>query len=201
MKPVIVGISGGSGAVMAQRAVDNLLERGVPVVCTASAGGRQMWREELDEPFGEAVGRWERRGGFTYHNVTDIGAAIASGSFPSHGMLVLPCSMATVAAIAHGLADNLLRRAADVAIKERKPLVLVPRETPLSPIHLENMLGLARLGVVILPPEPAFYLKPQSVEDIVGYVVGKALEALGVEGALEEGMRYRGRKSMSREEG
>jgi len=186
---------------MAQRAVDTLLDRGVQVVCTASAGGRQMWREELDEPFGDAIARWERRGGFTYHNVTDIGAPIASGSFAVHGMLVLPCSMATVAAIAHGLADNLLRRAADVAIKERRPLVLVPRETPLSPIHLENMLSLSRLGVVVLPPEPAFYLKPQSVDDIVGYVVGKALEALGVPDALPEELRYQGRTSVSREEG
>ena len=106
---------------------------------------------------------------------------------------MIPCSTGTVAAIAHGLSANLLQRAADVCLKERHRLVLVPRETPLSPIHLENMLSLARLGVTILPPAPAFYLRPKSVEDIVDYVVAKALDALGLDGFMGDRMRYQRR--------
>jgi 4-hydroxy-3-polyprenylbenzoate decarboxylase len=119
-------------------------------------------------------------------------APIASGTFPTLGMVVVPCSMATVAAIAHGLSDNLLRRAADVCLKERRPLVLVPRETPLNAIHLENMASLARLGVAILPPEPPFYLKPQTISDVVDFVVQRVLSALGVIEALPESMQYEG---------
>ena len=108
-------------------------------------------------------------------------------------MVIVPCSTGTLAAIAHGMSSNLLQRAADVCLKERRRLVVVPRETPLSPIHLENMLALARLGVTVLPPEPAFYLRPQSMDDVVEYVVAKALEALGLDGFMDEGMRYRRR--------
>jgi 4-hydroxy-3-polyprenylbenzoate decarboxylase len=107
--------------------------------------------------------------------------------------MVIPCSTASLAAIAHGLSSNLLQRAADVCIKEGEKLVLVPRETPLSPIHLENMLTLARLGVVVLPPEPAFYLHPTSVEDIVDYIVAKAITALGLSDFMDGGLRYQRR--------
>lgn len=193
MDPVVLGISGGSGALLARKAIEGLLDRGISLFVTASSAGRQVWQQELEEPFSQALARWEGRPGFTYYNVNDLAAPIASGSFPAAGMLIAPCSMATVAAIAHGLADNLLRRAADVAIKERRPLVMMPRETPLSPIHLENLLALARLGVVVLSPQPAFYLRPQTVEEMVDYLVGKALGALGVPEALPSHLRYRGR--------
>jgi 4-hydroxy-3-polyprenylbenzoate decarboxylase len=112
------------------------------------------------------------------------GAAIASGSFKTDAMVVAPCSMRTVAAIAHGLADNLLCRAADVIIKERRRLVLVPRETPLSPIHLENMLKLSNLGVTIMPACPGFYHRPESVDSIVSMMVGRIADAMGVENKL-----------------
>ena len=108
-------------------------------------------------------------------------------------MAVVPCSMGTIAAIAHGLADNLLRRAADVCLKERRPLVLVPRETPLSAIHLENMAALARLGATVLPPLPAFYLRPRSIDDVVDFVAERTLMALGLTDALPGDMRYEGR--------
>ena len=107
-------------------------------------------------------------------------APIASGSSPADAMAVCPCSMGTIGAIAGGLADNLIERAADVMLKERRPLVLVPRETPLSAIHLENMLKLARAGAVILPPAPGFYTKPQSVADVVDFIVARVLDHLGV---------------------
>ncbi|XLM19963.1 UbiX family flavin prenyltransferase, partial [Chromobacterium piscinae] len=111
-------------------------------------------------------------------------APAASGSNPPDAMVVCPCSMGTLAAIRHGMSDNLIERAADVCIKEQRKLVLVPRETPLSAIHLENMLELARLGVVILPPSPGFYTHPKSVDDMVDFVVSRVLDQLGVEQTL-----------------
>jgi 4-hydroxy-3-polyprenylbenzoate decarboxylase len=111
-------------------------------------------------------------------------APVASGSNPADAMAVCPCTMGTLAAIAHGLADNLIERAADVMLKERRPLILVPRETPLSTIHLENMLGLARAGAVILPPAPGFYARPQTVSDLIDFVVARVLDQLSVAHAL-----------------
>ena len=145
--PVVIGITGASGSVMARAAIDRLLSMGLKVIATASPAARMVWQEEMDESFGAALERWGDGGRFTYHPPTDLGAPIASGTFPTLGMAIIPCSMATIAAIAHGLADNLVRRAADVCLKERRPLVLVPREAPLSAIHLENMARLATLGV------------------------------------------------------
>ncbi len=113
-------------------------------------------------------------------------APVASGSNPADAMAVCPCSMGALGAIAGGLADNLIERAADVMLKERRPLVLVPRETPLSTIHLENMLKLARAGAVILPPAPGFYVHPRTVEDIVDFVVARVLDQLGIAHALTE---------------
>ena len=112
--------------------------------------------------------------------LTDQGAAVSSGSFLTLGMVVVPCSMRTLAAIAHGLGDNLIHRAADVILKERRKLVLAVREAPLSDIHLENMLKLSRMGVVICPPMPAFYNKPESVDDLVNYTAARLLDQLGI---------------------
>ena len=197
--PVVVGVTGASGAVLAGATIDALLARDVPVMATASAAGRMVWQEEMDEPFGTALARWADSGEFTYYAVGDLRAPIASGTFPTRGMAAVPCSMATVAAIAHGLADNLLRRAADVCLKERRPLVLVPRETPLNAIHLENMAALARIGVTILPPAPAFYLRPDTIGDVVDFVVQRVLAALGVIEALPERLRYEGPNENSHE--
>ena len=142
--------------------------------------------------FGEALEDWRASGDFTYFSPADMLAPIASGTYPTHGMAIVPCSMSTVAGIAHGFSDNLIRRAADVCIKERRPLTIVPRETPLSAIHLENMATLARLGVTVLPPEPPFYLKPRSLDDVVDFVVQKTLASLGLIGVLPDEMQYDG---------
>jgi len=117
---------------------------------------------------------------FAYQE-NDLGAAVASGSFQHQGMVVIPCSMKTLAGIAHGYAANLISRAADVTLKEGRRLILVPRETPLNAIHLENMLTLARLGVVIMPPVPAFYYRPATIDELVQHLVGRILDHLGLE--------------------
>ena len=194
MYPIVVGISGGSGAVLAKLAVESLLSKNIQVIVTASSSARQMWMHELGTAFSETLSKWESNSSFVYHNVADIGAPIASGGQQTSGMLIIPCSMATIAAIAHGFSDNLLRRAADVTIKERRPLIVVARESPLSAIHLENLLILAKLGVVILPPAPAFYLKPQTVLDVNEYIVEKALDVLGVPDVMPDRFRYDGRE-------
>ena len=191
--PVVVGISGGSGAAVAKRVVDLLLQTEIPVALTASSAGRQVWQQELGSSFTDAVKEWTHDDRFAFYPVNQIGASIASGTSRTAGMVVVPCSMATLAAIANGMADNLLRRAADVTIKERRPLVLMPRETPLSEIHLENMQRLARMGVSIMVPAPAFYLHPASVEEIVEYLARKAVDALRIEGtALPDTLTYGG---------
>ena len=130
-----------------------------------------------------------------YYEINDFDAPIASGSFKTDGMVVVPCSMKTLSAIAHGYANNLITRSADVIIKEQRKLILVPRETPLSTIHLENMIKLTRLGIVILAPMPAFYFKPESLNEIVDHLVNKILDHLGIKNNLckgkEKGVNYK----------
>lgn len=191
-RPVVVGITGASGSMLARETIDQLLEAGVPVAATATAAGRMVWQEEMDDSFGAALERWRDNGAFSYYAPGDLKAPIASGTFPTLGMALVPCSMATLAAVAIGLSDNLPRRAADVCLKERRPLVIVPRETPLNAIHLDNMASLARLGATILPPMPAFYLRPETVSQVVDFMVQRTLAALGVTEALPKPMRYDG---------
>lgn len=172
---IIVGISGASGAIYGIRVLEELGRAGVETHLVISRWARETIRQETDfTP--EAV---EALATVSY-DPQDQSAAISSGSFLTSGMVIAPCSMKTVAAIAHGYADNLLARAADVCLKEQRKLVLVPRETPLSALHLENLLRLARLGVAILPPVPAFYHRPRSLEEIVDQTVGRVLDHLGV---------------------
>ena len=190
--PVVIGISGASGSVMARGVIERLIGMGRPVIATVSPAARMVWRDEMDESFGDALERWGDSGLFTHYAIGDMTAPIASGTFPVASMAVVPSSMTTIAALALGLSDNLLRRAADVCVKERRRLVLVPRDTPLNAIHLENMANLSRLGATILPPAPAFYLRPQSVSDIVDFMVERTLYALGETEALPEAMRYKG---------
>ena len=191
-RPVVVGISGASGSILARETVDGLLDRDVSTVLVCTNDARLVWQEEMDESFGAALERWDESGNFTFFPSGDLRAPIASGTFPTLGMAMVPCSMSTMAAIAHGISDNLPRRAADVCLKEKRPLVLVPRETPLHAIHLDNMASLARMGVTILPPMPAFYLRPQTVEDIVEFVVQRLLWALGLVDSLPEDAQYTG---------
>ena len=190
--PVVVGISGASGSMIANGLIDAVLQSGIPVIATASNAARMVWQQEMDTSFGEALEYWRDLGDFTYYAPGDIQSPIASGSFPTRGMVIAPCSMSTVAALAHGFADNLIRRAADVCLKERRPLTIVPRETPLSAIHLDNMASLARLGVTVLPPEPPFYLRPNSLDDVVDFIVNKTIASLGLLDALPDSMQYQG---------
>ena len=190
MDPVVVGISGASGSILAKRTVEMLINKDIPVIMTCTAAARMVWQEEMDETFNAALARWSEFPDFKYYPIGDLKAPIASGTMPTSGMIITPCSVGTLAAIANGLSSNLLQRAADVCIKEKRKLVLVPRETPLSSIHLENMLKVSNLGVSILPPVPAFYLKPRSVEDIVEYIVAKTIDSLGLLGFMNEELRY-----------
>ena len=189
-RPIIVGISGASGAVLARRTVDELLRREIPTIAVCSNGGKLVWQDELGLSFNDTLAEWREHPQFTAYPINDLRAPIASGTFATSGMVVVPCSMNSVASIAHGLSNNLLLRAADVCLKENRRLVLVPRETPLHSIHLKNMLTLSRIGATILPPEPAFYLHPQGIDDIVRFVVGRVLVAMGVADELPIDLQY-----------
>ena len=188
--PVIVGITGASGSVMARAIVDELLRRDLRTAVVCSNAAKMVWQEELGQPFNETLLDWQEHPSFVHYAINDLRAPIASGSYPAAGMALVPASMNSVASLANGISNNLLLRAADVCLKERRPLTLVPRESPLHSIHLENMLTLSRMGAVILPPDPAFYLNPASVDDVVRYVVGKVLVSLGIDRELPIDMQY-----------
>ena len=190
--PVIVGITGASGAVMARGLVDELLRRDLPTAAVCSNAAKLVWQEEIGHSFNVDLVEWQEHPAFVHYQINDLRAPIASGSYPAAGMALVPGSMNSIASLASGVSGNLLLRAADVCLKERRPLVLVPRESPLHSIHLENMLKLSRMGAVILPPDPAFYLQPATVNDIVDYVVNKVLVSLGIDDALPEDQQYRG---------
>jgi len=190
-KRYVIGITGASGSVYGVRLTEILLSMGYSVHLVISNAGWRVLKEELDWT---ASGREEMLSGhfgslpgkLVYHSFSDIGASIASGSFRVKAMIIIPCSMGTLANIAGGTSANLMTRAADVMIKEERKLVIVPRETPLHAIHLENMLKLARMGVSIIPAMPAFYYRPQTLEDAVDFVVGKVLDILDIEHHLFE---------------
>ncbi|HZG44485.1 MAG TPA: flavin prenyltransferase UbiX [Longimicrobium sp.] len=180
--PITFGITGASGAPYAVRVLRALNEAAVPVRLIVSSYGLRLLKEEsgIDGVDGlrAATGDWSR---VEFYDSLDRGATPASGSAPSRGMVVCPCSMGTLASIAAGTSRNLVERAADVALKERRPLVLVPRETPLSLVHLENMTRLTRAGATIMPAAPGFYHRPRSIDDLVDFVAARILDHLGVE--------------------
>ena len=177
---LILGVSGATGAVLANATATALLRNGQRLEVVCSDYGELMWHQEMSERFRDATARWGELGDVTVRRPDDVAAPIASGSYPVRGMTIVPCSMATVGALASGAGSNLLHRAADVTLKEKRPLVIVPRETPLSTIHLRNMLTLAEAGATVLPPEPAFYLRPSSVDDIVAALADRILQALAI---------------------
>lgn len=171
---IIVAISGASGAVYGLRLLQLLHELpGVETHLTVSDSGWLNLRHELDIDR-ETVAALAYR----LHDVRDVGAALASGSFQSHAMVIAPCSMRTLAAVAHGLADNLITRAADVMLKERRRLVLLARETPLNLAHLRNMVSVTEMGAIVFPPVPAFYQRPQTVAEIVDHTVARVIDLL-----------------------
>ena len=173
---LIVGITGATGVIYGVRLLERLREAGVETHLVISRwGGRTLLHETpYTREQVEALAH-------TVYAPADMGAAISSGSFQTAGMIVVPCSARTLAAIAHGFGDSLIHRAADVVLKERRKLLLAVREAPLSDVHLENMLKLSRMGVVILPPVPAFYNNPRSLADIVEHTVARMLDQYGVE--------------------
>lgn len=176
-KRIIVGISGASGAILGIETLRGLRKSGqFETHLVLTRGGERTITEETAYSLPEVCGLAD-----VCHSVRDIGASIASGSFRTHGMVIVPCTMKTLAGIACGYSDNLLLRAADVVLKERRKLVLVPRETPLSLIHLHNMAALSQMGAVVLPPMLSFYHRPQSVEELVQHFVGKILDQFDVE--------------------
>jgi 4-hydroxy-3-polyprenylbenzoate decarboxylase len=173
---LIIAISGASGSIYGIRLLEELKRKGIETHLLISRWGRETILKETSYDI-EYI---RSLASFNY-NEDQQGAIISSGSFPCNGMVVAPCSMKTLAGIANGYAADLLIRAADVTIKERRKLVLLTRETPLNAIHLENMLKLARIGVTIMPPVPAFYTKPLNIEDIVAHTVGRVLDQFGLE--------------------
>jgi 4-hydroxy-3-polyprenylbenzoate decarboxylase len=193
---LVVAITGASGSAYGVRLVEVLLRAGRTVHLTVSPAAAEVIVQELDRtvllddgifdplallgPAADGLDLSRLR----YHHVRDFRAGIASGSFLTAGMAVCPCSMGTLAAIAHGASENLIHRAADVHLKERRKLVLVPRETPLGLVQLRNLVAAAEAGAVILPAMPAFYTRPQRVEDLVDFVVGRVCDQLGVEHRL-----------------
>ena len=185
-RPIVLAMTGASGAPYAVRLLRVLARSGRSVHLTMSESATQVLREELGiaistNRFDSSVFGDLGAGRVTYHHHSDFSAGIASGSFRTAGMVVTPCSMSTLAAIAHGITTNLITRAADVHLKERRTLILVPRETPLSLIHLENMASVTRAGAIVLPAMPGWYHQPKSLDDLVDFVVARICDQLGIE--------------------
>ena len=176
---IVVGISGGSGSIYAVSLLKALQQLDIETHLVVTTMGGYVTEHEC------GIGLEELKGMATYfHDNKNFAAPIASGSFKVDGMVVIPCSMKTLSSVANGFSDSLLTRACDVTIKEKRKLVLIPRETPLSPIHLENMLKLSKIGVTIFPPSPGFYNHPESIEDIVLNMTGRILDMLGIDNNL-----------------
>jgi flavin prenyltransferase len=175
--PVVVGISGASGSMLARTTVRRLLSRGEAVECLVSRAAHEVWQDELGESLDQGMQALAAIGRLTVYPPDRFNVPPASGSHRTKGMIVVPCSMTTAGGLAGGAGDDLLKRCADVCIKEGRRLVLVPRESPMSAIHLRNLATLAELGVRIVPPIPPFYRRPQSLEDAVEQVVDRVLQA------------------------
>ena len=188
MKSYIVAISGASGSVYGIRLIEELLKKVDAVYLCVSATAFSIiktetgidWTGKSDSDSEKKIQKYYSSKKVRYFNEKDLAAPISSGSYLTDGMFVVPCSMKTLSGIACGYANNLTERAADVILKEGRQLILAPREMPFSAIHLENMLKLARLGVTIAPPVPAYYQKPKDIHDIVDFVVGKILDTAGI---------------------
>jgi 4-hydroxy-3-polyprenylbenzoate decarboxylase len=183
--PVTLAITGASGALYGVRLLRALNEQQVPVRLVVSRTGWRLLEEELyiasEADLRLRTGDWQQ---VVLYSDEDRGATPASGSSPSRGMVVCPCSMGTLASIAQGTTRSLIERAADVVLKERRTLVLVPRETPYSAIHLENMLRLTLAGAIVLPASPGFYHQPRTIDELVDFVVGRVLSHLQIEHAI-----------------
>lgn len=181
MKKIVIGITGASGSIYAKRLIEVLVQQGILVHVIATEKGRQVFKYELSQDLGD----WIEELKLTYptlklENHQNLFAGVASGSHGFDAVVILPCSMGTLAEISHGLSRNLLTRAADVALKEGRKLIIVPRETPFNTIHLENMTRLSKVGAAIIPAMPGFYHHPKTMDDLINFVVGKVLSYLNI---------------------
>jgi 4-hydroxy-3-polyprenylbenzoate decarboxylase len=193
LNTVTLALTGASGMVYGLRLLECLLHQGLRVNLLVSQAAHIVAKQELGVSLPARAGDLQKQlaasldaadGQLRVYGRDDWNAPVASGSNAADAMVVCPCSMGTLAAIAHGMSDNLIERAADVTLKENSKLILVPRETPFSVLHLENMLALARMGAVILPPNPGFYHLPQNIEDVIDFIVARILDQLGIEHEL-----------------
>ncbi|EKY23253.1 UbiX family flavin prenyltransferase [Clostridium celatum] len=187
MKKIVVGITGASGSVYGKRLIEVLAEKGFKLSVIATDKGKQVFNYELSLEIDSFVKELNEK----YKNIklednNNLFAGVASGSHGFDAVIIVPCSMGTLAEISYGLSRNLLSRAADVALKENKKLILVPRETPLNTIHLENMYRLSKVGATIIPAMPGFYNHPESIDDLVNFQVGKILNYLNIDNNLFE---------------
>jgi len=181
---IIVAITGASGVIYGKRMLEVLRSKNVETHLIISKAGEKVIEHELDT----SKSNLKKLANYVY-DMDDWSAPIVSGSFKTDGMVIIPCSVKTLAGIAHGYSDNIILRAADVTLKEKRKLIIVPRETPLSAIHLRNMLELAEENVTIVPAMPAYYHEPKGIDDLVDFVVGKVLDLLGIKHTLTRGWR------------
>ena len=192
VKNYTVAITGASGVIYGVRLIQKLLELGTYVNVVISDSGKVVLEDEMGINEGKVhslfkesfYGLFEDTERLNYYEVSDMKAPIASGSYRVECMVVAPCTMSSMAAIAGGISKNLIERAADVMLKEGRALIIVPRETPLSTVHLKNMLFLSQCGVKILPAMPGFYNKPLSIDDMINFVVGKTMDLMGIDNSL-----------------
>lgn len=177
---MIIAITGASGIDLAVILLQQLKKNGLETELIITKVAEKIINIETDYKVNEIIELSDK-----YYDVDDLTAGPASGSYKNNNMIIIPCSMKTLAAIANGYADNLITRAADVIIKERRKLILVVRESPFSAIHLENMLKLSRLGVIIAPPIPSYYIKPKSIKELNEYFVGRILDHIGIDSGIK----------------
>jgi 4-hydroxy-3-polyprenylbenzoate decarboxylase len=177
---ILIAITGASGIPIAEKLLEVLKSKDIKTELIISKSAEVVISSETDRKIKEIQQLATKS-----YDVDDLTAPPASGSYKIEVMIIVPCTMKTLAAIANGYSDNLITRAADVAIKEKRKLILIVRESPLSPIHLENMLKLANLGVVIAPPVPSYYIKPKSVDDLINHTVGRILDQIGIESGIK----------------
>jgi len=182
MKKIIIGITGASGSVYFLRLMSYLTQQEIELHIIASEQGEKVLKYETGVDLAEQAALWKKsKATVILEDNSNLFSAVASGSYRCEAMAIIPCSMSTVAEIANGVTKTLLTRAADVMLKERRKLVLVPRETPFSAIHLKNMYSLSTLGVTILPAMPGFYNHPQTLDDVIDFVAGKTMDCIGIE--------------------
>ena len=183
-------MTGASGAVLGYQTIQSLIDKKINVIFVSSSAARMVWKDENLPSFGETIEKWQNTSLFKMYSNNDFYSPIASGTFKTNGMIIVPTSMNTIAAISNGISDNLIKRAADVVIKENRNLILVPRETPLNAIHLNNMAKLANIGVKFIPPNPPYYLAPKSIEEINDFIVNRILLSLEVINKLPDNYIY-----------